>query len=131
MAKLKFEFDGLEKMMEDMHKMGANVKEVTKSALEKSREYINKNLENAMIPHNRTGKTMESIKKEPIEWQGTVAKIPVGFNIKNGGFPSIFLMYGTPKMKKDTKLYNAIYGSKTKKKVKEIINEEFNKVLKH
>lgn len=134
MAKLKLDFSGLDKMIEDMHKMGANVKEVAESALKKSRDYINKNLETAMTPHNRSGETMKSLKDAPVEWSGTVAKIPVGFDIKNGGMASIFLMYGTkvfgtPRVKKDTKLYSAIYGKKTKEKIKEIMSEEFRKVL--
>ena len=136
MAKLKLDFSGLDKMIEDMHKMGANVKEVAESALKKSRDYINSNLESAMTPHNRSGETMKSLKDAPVEWSGTVAKIPVGFDIKNGGMPSIFLMYGTkvygtPRVKKDTKLYSAIYGKKTKEKIKEIMSEEFRKVLKN
>lgn len=134
MAKLKLDFSGLDKMIEDMHKMGANVKEVTENALKKSRDYINDNLETAMAPHNRSGETLKSLKDAGVEWSGTVAKIPVGFDIKNGGMPSIFLMYGTkvygtPRVKKDTKLYKAIYGKATKEKVQEIMKNEFQKVL--
>ena len=134
MAKLKLEFDGLDKMIEDMHKIGANVKEVSETALKKSRDYVNENLRNAMAPHNRSGETIKSLKDASVEWDGTVAKIPVGFDIKNGGMASIFLMYGTkvfgtPRVKKDTKLYSAIYGKKTKEKIKEIMSEEFRKVL--
>ena len=136
MAKLKLDFSGLDKMIEDMHKMGANVKEVAESALKKSRDYINSNLESAMTPHNRSGETMKSLKDAPVEWSGTVAKIPVGFDIKNGGLPSIFLMYGTkvygtPRVKKDMKLYKAIYGKTTKEKVQEIMKNEFQKVLEN
>lgn len=136
MAKLKLDFSGIDKMIEDMHKMGANVKEVSETALKKSRDYINKNLETAMIPHNRSGETLKSLKDAPIEWSGTVAKIPVGFDIKNGGLPSIFLMYGTkvygtPRVKKDMKLYKAIYGKATKEKVQEIMKNEFQKVLEN
>lgn len=129
MAKLKLDFSGLDKMIEDMHKMGANVKEVSEKALIKSRDYINSNLETAMQPHIRTGKTLGSLKKAPVEWSGTLAKIPVGFDIANGGFASIFLMYGTPRMKKDTKLYKAIYGKETKAKVEEIMKGELQKAL--
>lgn len=134
MAKLKLDFSGLDKMIEDMHKMGANVKEVTENALKKSRDYINDNLKTAMAPHNRSGETLKSLKDAPIEWSGAVAKIPVGFDIKNGGMPSIFLMYGTkvygtPRVKKDTNLYKAIYGKATKEKVQEIMKNEFQKVL--
>ena len=134
MSKLKLDFSGLDKMIEDMHKMGANVKDVAESALKKSRDYINNNLENAMISHNRSGETMKSLKDAPVEWDGTVAKIPVGFDIANGGLPSIFLMYGTkvygtPRVKKDMKLYKAIYGKETKEKVQEIMRDEFQKVM--
>lgn len=134
MAKLKLDFSGLDKMIEDMHKMGANVKEVAESALKKSRDYINSNLESAMTPHNRSGETMKSLKDAPVEWSGIVAKIPVGFDIKNGGLPSIFLMYGTkvygtPRVKKDMKLYKAIYGKATREKVQEIMKNEFQRVL--
>lgn len=38
--------------------------------------------------------TESSIKDEPVEWDGLVAKIPIGFDINNGGYPSIFLIYG-------------------------------------
>lgn len=136
MAKLKLDFSGLDKMIEDMHKMGANVKEVAETALKKSRDYVNDNLEKAMVPHNRSGETLKSLKDAGVEWSGTVAKIPVGFDIKNGGMPSIFLMYGTkvygtPRVKKDTKLYKAIYGKATKEKVQEIMKEEFQKVLEN
>ena len=136
MAKLKLDFSGLDKMIEDMHKIGANVKEVAESALKKSRDYINSNLESAMTLHNRSGETMNSLKDAPVEWSGTVAKIPVGFDIKNGGLPSIFLMYGTkvygtPRVKKDMKLYKAIYGKATREKVQEIMKNEFQKVLEN
>ena len=131
MAKLKLDFSGLDKMIEDMHKMEADVKGVAETALTKSRDYINDNLKTAMQSHIRTGKTLGSLKNATVEWSGTVAKIPVGFDIANGGIASIFLMYGTPRMKKDTKLYKAIYGKETKEKVQEIMKEEFQKALEN
>lgn len=134
MAKLKLDFSGIDKMIEDLHKIGANVKEVTEVALKKSRDYVNEKAYKAMISHNRSGETIKSIIPAPIEWNGTVAKVPVGFSVKEGGLPSIFLMYGTkvygtPRVKKDTKLYKAIYGKETKAKVEEIMREEFQKSL--
>jgi hypothetical protein len=36
------------------------------------------------------------------------------------GLTTVFLMYGTPKMTKVSKMYNAVYGSKMKKEVGEI-----------
>ena len=76
-----------------------------------------------------------SFENNSAEWAGALlARGTV--DIKNGGMASIFLMYGTkvfgtPRVKKDTKLYSAIYGKKTKEKIKEIMSEEFRKVLKN
>lgn len=39
-------------------------------------------------------------------------------------------MYGTPRMKKDTKLYNAIYGTKTQKEIKQIQKEIFEEEIR-
>lgn len=132
--RLELDFSGVEKMIEDLHKIGANVKEVTETALEKSRDYVNEKAYAAMTLHNRSGKTIKSIVPAAVEWNGMVAKIPVGFSITEGGMPSIFLMYGTkvygtPRVKKDMKLYKALYGKETKEKVQEIMKNEFQKVM--
>ena len=36
------------------------------------------------------------------------------------------LMYGTPRMKKDTNLYNAFYGAQTQKKIEQIERDALN-----
>ena len=133
-CKLSIEFDGFDKMLKDISKMGEKIKPTVESALMKSRDFINKNLDAEMNRHIRTGDTKESLKNAPVKWEGMVAEIPVGFDIGNGGIASIFLMYGTkvfgtPRVKKDIKLYNAIYGKNTKEKVAEIQKKEFEKVL--
>ena len=70
--------------------------------------------------------TARSLKRTAaVEWNGTVAEIGIGFKISQGGLPSIFLMYGTPKIQPDKNLYAAIYGSKTKKEVKTIQEDIF------
>ena len=58
------------------------------------------------------------------------ANISVGFDIKQGGLPSIFLMYGTPRMKKDTKLYADVYGKKAQERIKKAQEETFQKGIK-
>ncbi len=40
-------------------------------------------------------------------------------------------VYGTPRVKKDMKLYKAIYGKETKEKVQQIMKGEFQKVLEN
>ena len=114
-TKLKIEFEGFDAAVARLKKLDGDVKGITEEALKASRDYINPKLHSAMKPHHRTGKTEASIvENSKVEWYGTTAKIDVGFDLKNGGLPSIFLMYGTPRMKKDRKLYDAIYSKSTK-----------------
>ena len=87
-------------------------------------------MQSTIAPHRRTGDTEESLKRNAdVTWIGTAAEVEVGFDIDNGGLPSVFLMYGTPKMKPDRKLYNAIYGAKTKKEIAELQEKEFRKCI--
>lgn len=49
-----------------------------------------------------------------LKWEGDAATIGVGFKLPaGGGWHSIFVMYGTPTMAKDTAVYNAIKGAQT------------------
>ena len=70
-----------------------------------------------------------ALQKLRVEWSGTKAFVDVGFDIQNGGLASIFLMYGTPRMKKDTKLYNDIYGKKTRDEIRALQEEIFRKKM--
>ena len=140
-TKLSLDGDIFKEYADKLEKLGGNLRGAVERALEESAEYVNDNLERDIKPHRRTGKTEKSLKKDrKVEWQGMTASIPVGFDIKNGGLPSIFLMYGTPKhgpigkrpgatghrgTKKDEKLYNDVYGSKEQKKIKAIQEKVF------
>ena len=140
--KLSLNFPGLEDYARKLEKYGGKLKEVAEEALKKSAEYVTENLEKDIKTHRRTGKTEKSlIKNAKVEWQGTKASIDVGFDIANGGLASIFLMNGTkphgprgtkgghPGTQQDKKLYNDVYGSKTKKEVQEIQEKVFADVL--
>ena len=60
------------------------------------------------------GNTAKSLVREPvITWSGTKASVEVGFDIKHGGLPTIFMMYGTPSYMKNQMLYDAFYGDQT------------------
>lgn len=124
MAKIGLQLKGFEELMADLDKLGGDLKEVTAEALEKSHAYVTPNIQKAMKKHHRTGRTERSIDDSGrVTWSGNTASVDVGFDISGGGLASVFLMYGTPKMKKDTKLYNSIYGSATRKKLAEIQEE--------
>lgn len=115
------QFDGFNDVIRQLEQLEVDVHETVTNALQEAGQYVTEQARAAIQPHRRTGKTEESlIENPPVEWTGTQAAVNVGFDINNGGLPSIFLMYGTPRMKKDIKLYNAVYGAETKKKIEQI-----------
>lgn len=81
-----------------------------------------------------TGAMRASIKKpDGVKWDGTAARIGVGFNIpgrKGGGLHSIFIMYGTPRMSANRKLYAAIRGAATARRVRQAIADAMGEALK-
>lgn len=129
--KLTIDFKGFEEYAERLDKLGGDLKSATDEALQKSKEFVDNGLREQMQKHHRTGDTEKSLMLDAkVEWSGSTASVDVGFDIAHGGLASIFLMYGTPKMQPDKKLYNAIYGSATKRKVREIQEEIFAKAIK-
>lgn len=110
------------------------------SALLATDKYVTSEVEKAVnsskFNFDRTGRTKKDIEKNyEVEWDGMTAKIKDGFVLKEGGKPtegmtSIFLMYGTPLIKPDTKLKNAVKGTgKHKKEIQKIQSETFQKVI--
>lgn len=119
--KTRIEFEGFEEVIAKLTQLEADVKGVTEKALKETHKVITKKAETAIAPHKQTGATEKSLKKNAeIKWAGSEASVETGFSIRNGGLASIFLMYGTPRMKKDQNLYNAFFGNKTKKEVMEL-----------
>lgn len=126
--KIGLQFDGLEEMIAQLESVEGDIKATVDAALRASKQAVNPGVKQAIARHKLTGYTEASLDKSmKVDWEGTIASIDIGFNIKGGGLPSIFLMYGTPRMKKDSKLYNSIYGSKIKKQVATIQEEVFQK----
>ena len=139
--KLRFEFPMYEKLMNQLKEIGGDALDsAVNKALKESHEFVTKQLEEAIQPHRRTGKTESSLDKEQnIIKTVTDYSEDVGFHITEGGLPSIFLMYGTkvhgqPHVKPDRKRYDALYGAKTKKRIQEIqetaLFETIAKVMK-
>ena len=90
------------------------VLEGTKKALIETHKVVTPKLEAEIQKHELTGKTEASLVKEPrINVEGTMVSVDIGFDLDNGGLPSIWLMHGTPRQAPDKKLYQALYGRKT------------------
>lgn len=129
--KLTLQFDGFADMAARLDELGGDLKAITEEALQASFDHVTPKLAEDIKPHKRSGMTEASLRKrETVEWDGSVGSINVGFDIENGGLPSVFLMYGTPRMKPDRKLYNDIYGAKTKKEIAQIQGDIFAEAIR-
>lgn len=135
MAKMKLTFDGLASLARRIDEIEGSVQPAADEALTKVQHYIQDNTRQAAAKYTKggtkysTGRMQAAIKPDSgPEWAGTVASVHVGFEIYaagGGGMHSIWRMYGTPRAAKDTKLYNAIRGARTKKQVREIMEKVF------
>ena len=134
--KLTLNFKGFETLYYKLDSLQGDLKKVTEEALIKSHRVVTPKIEQCMskLPaHGKysTGETKASIRKvEKVEWEGMKAYIPIGFEFDKSGMKSIFLIYGTPKMKPVSGLKSAIYGSKTKKEVGEVQKEVLQNAIK-
>lgn len=126
MAKMSITFKGFDQLAEDLDAIGGDLHDAVDEALTESVKIIQSNLETAAAPYSAkglrgyaTGKMYSSILKDPqVEWKGLIAEVGAGFELfARGGWHSIFVMYGTPRMAKNPKVYNAIKGTKVKNEI--------------
>ena len=112
--KIGLQIEGFDDLIQQFKELEKDIKPIAEEALRESQKIIAAKSHEAMSKHHKTGDTEKTIIEDgKVEWEGSEVGIGVGFDIKVGGLPSIFLMYGTPRMKKDSKVYNAVYGKKT------------------
>lgn len=147
MARMSIMFDGFKDLAEMVDNVNPSaLKPAVEKALTETAKYVQSNVDDAALPYANkggglkgyaTGAMYNALKKEnPVTWKTPfIAEVSVGFNLHaKGGFHSIFVMYGTPRMAKDPKLYNSIKGTKTKKEVakiqEDILSVEFYKAVK-
>ena len=141
MSKFTLETKGLDVLMNNLRKVNGDVKKVTEDALRETHTIITHKAEDvaqkAYYPAGgkySSGRTHDSVKKDAeIVWKGNVGEVPVGYSIRNGGLPSIFMIYGTPRYMKVQEMYNAFYGRGTKnevaKKQKDVFYDEIHKLM--
>lgn len=140
--KIGLQVKGFDEYMDRLDRLGGSdaMKRAVESALKASKQYVNPQLEAAMTKSKlpaggkySRGGTKASIDKElTVKWSGITGmtgEINIGFDFKKSGLKSIFLMYGTPRMKPVSGLKNAIYGAKSQKQIIDIQAEALNKVI--
>lgn len=137
MAKMSIIFDGFEELAEMVDKSGADLQQAVNEALVESQKIVQQNLSTGAAAYAAkglkgyaTGNMYSTIIGDgAVSWEGSVATVNAGFKLdQGGGWHSIFVMYGTPRMSKDPKVYNAIKGTKTKKA---IIKKQEEIMVKH
>lgn len=128
--KVACDFDGFDVLLEAIETVNHDIRPMVTETMEHAHALVTHEAAAAIQRHRRSGDTERSLITEPsVKWEGTTADVDVGFRIRNGGLPSIFLMYGTPRMAKDTKLYAAFKGAKIQKKIKEEQRKVMEKYL--
>lgn len=141
-------FKGFEEMIEKLEALGGDIKPIVEECLEASADIITPKLKTDMTKHNKTKKVVNSLEENGrVTWEGTKARIPVGFKLRKGGWASIYLMYGTARhapanqygtyggtvrgVTQDKKLHDDVYGASVRRQIntkqKEIFNKEINK----
>lgn len=124
--KIQIEFEGFEQVAARLKELDGDIKGVTERALKKSHAIVTEKAERAIIPHKRTGRTQSSLEKNAnVQWDNTIGTVYVGFDISKGGLAHIFLMYGTPRIEPDRKLYNAFWGASTRKQIMKVQEDIF------
>lgn len=114
--------------LDELSKTG--IEEAVTAALTESNKYITSLLQSEIERHRRTGRTENSLDlTAEVTKQGNTYITAIGFHISQGGLPSIFLMHGTPKQAPDTQLYEAVYGKKTAKKIKDLQHTHVKQAL--
>lgn len=132
------QFEGFDDMTKKLRELEGDLKKVSEKALKESHAYVTPKIEKAIrkskLPAKgkySKGDTAKSIVKDnDVKWQSQIGSIKVGFNLKEN-LTSIFLMYGTPRMKPVSGLKNSIYGSKVQREIKALQKEIFAEEIKN
>lgn len=113
------------------------MKKGVNAGLKASKNHVNTQIRTAMsnakLPRKgkySSGDTIASLDESvDATWKGLRATVPIGFKLQESGLTSIFLMYGTPRMKPARGLKAAIYGTKARKQHNEIVAEALENVI--
>lgn len=130
---LRLDLSGFEEMIIKLDSVNGNVKGAVTDALLQAAETVHDDtieaLDKAYLPaqgkyaHTPVA-TLETVVQPKVEWSGTLATAPVGFDYGKKGAGG-FLISGTPRMQPDRKL-EQIY---TRKKYMRQLQEDMQEVV--
>lgn len=122
------EFYGTSELINKIENAGGNIEQAVIAALKAGAEKPRKDMEVFAEQHYKTGDMLKSLKTvEPTADKGVI-KMKLGFDIKKGGLPSIFLNIGTPKIQPTFFIDKAVENNVDE--IKRLQLEALNEVLK-
>ena len=129
-SKFAFRFDEVLDLAARIEKAGGDIQQAADKALRDTHDYITPQLSTGIARHVQTGETQGSlVRAAKVEWITPLkAQVNIGFDLSEG-YPSIFLMWGTPKMAPDVKLRKATFGPAVKREVARIQKEALEAFL--
>lgn len=143
MARRKNGFDTtmLEKYADQLEEAGGDraIKWAVGDALRATKMELNRQITARMQKGNlpaggkySTGGALEALNKQyREEWEGNMARLPLGFNLEGDGLHTPFLLYGTPHHAPVSGLNNTIKGNVARKKIREDQEKAMLNILKY
>lgn len=122
------EMYGVSDLLKQIEAAGGKVDAAVQKAVENSLEIVGDKMQTFMLGHKDSGETYESFEQTATKIEGGKVEAMVGYNIKNGGLPAIFLDVGTPKRKPHFFRYYAVENSR--QQIEEIQQETLNEILR-
>lgn len=121
------EMYGMSDLLKKIEKAGGKVDEAVQKAVNNSLEQVGMKMQLFMLGHKQTGDTYSSYEQIIASVKNNKVEAMVGYNVKNGGLPAIFLDVGTPKQKPYFFRYYAVENSR--KQIEEIQRSTLNEIL--
>ncbi len=122
------EMYGFSELLNKIEKAGGNIDKAVKKCVENSLEQVGMKMQLFMMEHRQTGDTYRSYEPVEVKIKDNKVSSLVGYNIKKGGLPAIFLDIGTPTQKPYFFRYYAIENSR--EQIYKIQQETLEEILK-
>lgn len=134
---MKLEFRGFDEILQKLTKAEADTKAIAEEALKETHKIVTEKARISAQKPNlpRQGKyshggTLKSLQENAeITWNGSVGSVVVGFDVKHGGLPSIFMIKGKPERMENPMMYEAFYGDQTEAEITAKQKEIFYKAM--
>lgn len=121
------EMYGVSDLLNKIEAAGGKVDEAVKKAVDNSLEQVGMKMQLFMLGHKESGETYASYEQIMAVIKDNKVSAMVGYNVKKGGLPAIFLDVGTPKQKPTFFRYYAVENSR--KQIEEIQRATLNEIL--